>query len=138
MRIPPWPYELHVVSAAYVHLGDQQGGKAYLQEILSKGEIADAILFAVDPKPPYIFFYGRVGFWLTEHFGSTNHLYPVASKKSKVERKFLGRRLHPDRIRIALIIRFSGHGSSLASYTTRKPVVLESVRSSRIFQVSWS
>jgi hypothetical protein len=32
MGIAPWPYELHVVSAAYVHFGDQQGGKANLPD----------------------------------------------------------------------------------------------------------
>jgi hypothetical protein len=56
------------------------------------------ILFAVDPKPPHLFFYGRVGFWLTGHSGTLGHLYLVDTKNNEVERKFLGHQLHPDLI----------------------------------------
>lgn len=93
LGIPPWKYELHVVSAAYVHFAEQNAGKANIPRILESRGITDTIIFAVDPKPLHIFFYGRVGFWLTEHSGTSGYLYPVAAEVGRVERRFFGRQL---------------------------------------------
>lgn len=103
LGISPWPYELHVVSSVYVHFADPNGGVANLPRILESREIADTVIFAVDPKPPHIFFYARVGFWLTEHSGTSGHLYPVVSEEYRTERRFSGRQLQTDHIDYAVL-----------------------------------
>ncbi|KAH0557161.1 hypothetical protein GP486_005048 [Trichoglossum hirsutum] len=103
LGLRPWPYELHVVSAAYVHFGIDRMPRNDITQILESRRISDTVIFAVDPKPPHIFFYGRVGFWLTEHSGTSGYLYPVASEEDRMERRFSGRQLQTDHIDYSVV-----------------------------------
>ncbi|KAF8848411.1 hypothetical protein BDZ45DRAFT_698424 [Acephala macrosclerotiorum] len=44
-RNPLWPYELHVVSAAYVHFAEQKGGAVNMPEILAARGITDTTAY---------------------------------------------------------------------------------------------